>query len=90
MLGNLIGGFIVILVGVTLVPTVATQVSGATGNANLYLISSSFFMGLIVGVLGFYTDPIKRIIDLIFLLLVLGISTLISFISYFQLRRLGK
>ena len=35
MLGNLIGGFIVILVGVTLAPTVATQVTGATGNANI-------------------------------------------------------
>lgn len=33
MLGNLIGGFIVILVGVTLAPTVATEVRGARGNA---------------------------------------------------------
>jgi uncharacterized membrane protein YhaH (DUF805 family) len=33
MLGNLIGGFIVILVGVTLIPTVADQVATAqTGN----------------------------------------------------------
>ena len=31
MLGNLIGGFIVILVGVTLIPTVADQISDATG-----------------------------------------------------------
>ena len=30
MLGNLIGGFIVILVGVTLAPTVANEVAGAT------------------------------------------------------------
>ena len=30
MLGNLIGGFIVILVGVNLIPTVANQVAGAT------------------------------------------------------------
>lgn len=30
MLGNLIGGFIVILVGVTLIPTVADQISDAT------------------------------------------------------------
>ena len=33
MLGNLIGGFIVILVGVTLAPTVAAEVRGAQGNA---------------------------------------------------------
>ena len=33
VLGNLIGGFIVILVGVTLIPTVADQVNAAqTGN----------------------------------------------------------
>jgi len=33
MLGNLIGGFIVIIVGVSLMPTVADQVVGAqTGN----------------------------------------------------------
>ena len=33
MLGNLIGGFIVILVGVTLIPTVANKVEEAqTGN----------------------------------------------------------
>ena len=31
MLGNLIGGFIVILVGVSLLPTVANQVAGAQG-----------------------------------------------------------
>ena len=31
MLGNLIGGFIVILVGVSLLPTVANQVTGAQG-----------------------------------------------------------
>lgn len=35
MLGNLIGGFIVILVGVTLAPTVANQVAGAQANANI-------------------------------------------------------
>jgi len=29
MLGNIIGGFIVILVGVTLAPTVADQIAGA-------------------------------------------------------------
>jgi hypothetical protein len=33
MLGNIIGGFIVILVGVTLAPTVANEVRGARGNA---------------------------------------------------------
>ena len=33
MLGNLLGGFIVIIVGVNLIPTVADQVSAArTGN----------------------------------------------------------
>ena len=35
MLGNLIGGFIVILVGVTLAPTVANEVQGAQDNANI-------------------------------------------------------
>ena len=35
MLGNLIGGFIVILVGVTLAPTVADEVQGAKNNANI-------------------------------------------------------
>jgi len=35
MLGNLIGGFIVILVGATLAPTVATEVQGArVGNGS--------------------------------------------------------
>ena len=33
MLGNLIGGFIVILVGVTLAPTVANEVTGARQNS---------------------------------------------------------
>lgn len=33
MLGNLIGGFIVILVGATLAPTVADQIHGARFNA---------------------------------------------------------
>ena len=33
MLGNLIGGFIVILIGLTLAPTVANEVRGARGNA---------------------------------------------------------
>jgi len=32
MLGNLIGGFVVILVGATLAPTVASEVRGARGN----------------------------------------------------------
>ena len=32
MLGNIIGGFIVILVGVTLAPTVANEVQGARFN----------------------------------------------------------
>lgn len=35
MLGNLIGGFIVILVGVTLAPTVADEVQGARSNGNI-------------------------------------------------------
>ena len=30
MLGNLIGGFIVILIGVTLIPTIADEIAGAT------------------------------------------------------------
>ena len=35
MLGNLIGGFIVILVGVTLAPTIATEVAGAQADGNI-------------------------------------------------------
>lgn len=35
MLGNLIGGFIVILVGTALLPTVASQVATAQGSANV-------------------------------------------------------
>ncbi|MBP93295.1 MAG: hypothetical protein CMC55_04155 [Flavobacteriaceae bacterium] len=35
MLGNLIGGFIVILVGATLAPTVADEVQGAKDNGNI-------------------------------------------------------
>ena len=35
MLGNLIGGFIVILVGTSLAPTVAQQVGIAQGNGNI-------------------------------------------------------
>jgi len=35
MLGNLIGGFVVILIGVNLLPTVANEVAGAQGNENV-------------------------------------------------------
>jgi len=35
MLGNLIGGFIVILVGVTLAPTVAQEVGTAQADGNI-------------------------------------------------------
>jgi len=35
MLGNLIGGFVVILIGVNLLPTVANEVAGAQGNTNV-------------------------------------------------------
>jgi hypothetical protein len=35
MLGNLIGGFIVILVGVTLAPTVSNEVQAAKDNTNI-------------------------------------------------------
>ena len=35
MLGSLIGGFIVILIGVTIAPTIATEVQGAQDNANI-------------------------------------------------------
>jgi xanthine/uracil permease len=45
MLGNIISGFIVILVGVTLAPTVANEVQGArynqTGDATPNMSSSS-------------------------------------------------
>lgn len=35
MLSTIIGGFIVILVGVTLAPTVANEVAGAQANENI-------------------------------------------------------
>lgn len=35
VLGNLLGGFIVILVGVNLLPTVADQVAGVQANGNV-------------------------------------------------------
>ncbi len=35
MLGNLIGGFVVILIGVNLLPTVANEVAGAQNNGNV-------------------------------------------------------
>jgi xanthine/uracil permease len=41
MLGNIIGGFIVILVGVTLAPTVADEVAGAQNNGNITGASST-------------------------------------------------
>ena len=46
MLGNLIGGFVVILVGLTLLPTVANQVelaqtANSTGGTDVYLTGAS-------------------------------------------------
>lgn len=35
VLGNMIGGFVVILVGVNLLPTIANEVVGAQNNANV-------------------------------------------------------
>jgi uncharacterized membrane protein YvlD (DUF360 family) len=58
--------------------------------SDLYLLLSSFVMGLTIGVLGFYIDPIEDILSLTFILLVFGILIVISFISYFKLRSLGK
>jgi len=41
MLGNIIGGFIVILVGVTLAPTVAQEVGTAQADGNITGASST-------------------------------------------------
>lgn len=41
VLANLIGGFVVILIGLNLLPTVATQVVGAQNNANVTGASST-------------------------------------------------
>lgn len=51
MLGNLLGGFIVILVGVTLIPTVADEVTAAqagnvTGTASTILGLTTIFFAL--------------------------------------------
>ena len=53
MLGNLIGGFIVILVGVNLIPTVASQVVAAqggnvTGAASTILGLTTLFFALAI------------------------------------------
>lgn len=53
MLGNLIGGFIVILVGVNLIPTVANQVVAAqngnvTGAASSILGLTTLFFALAI------------------------------------------
>ena len=52
MLGNIIGGFIVILVGVTLAPTIANEVQGArfnsTGDPGNMSGASSTILGLTV------------------------------------------
>ncbi len=53
MLGNLIGGFIVILVGVNLIPTVADQVVAAqggnvTGAASTLLGLTTLFFALAI------------------------------------------
>ena len=46
MLGNLMTGFLIILVGVNLAPTVANQVAAQTGNAN-FTNGSSAILGLV-------------------------------------------
>jgi hypothetical protein len=46
MLGNIIGGFIVILIGTTLAPTVATQVWTATSNTTTMSGASGTVLGL--------------------------------------------
>ncbi len=51
MLGNLIGGFIVILVGVTLIPTIADEIANAqagnvTGAASTILGLTTIFYAL--------------------------------------------
>jgi len=49
MLGNMLGGFIVILVGVNLIPTIADQIStagtndGTVDQANLSTVNSTAF-----------------------------------------------
>lgn len=57
MLGTLIGGFITILVGVTLVPTVADAVAGAqtgnvTGAASTILGLTTLFFCLAIATAG--------------------------------------
>ena len=49
MLGNLIGGFIVIVVGVNLVPTVADGVWAATAGGNYSATNLSSAAGTIIG-----------------------------------------
>jgi xanthine/uracil permease len=58
MLGNLIGGFIVIVVGVNLIPTIADQVYGAshmgnvTGAASTILDLTTLFFALSIACAG--------------------------------------
>jgi len=55
MLGNLIGGFIVILVGATLAPTVATEVKGARYNDTGSVDSTVNVTGAASTILGLTT-----------------------------------
>lgn len=57
MLGELVGGFIVILVGVTLIPTVANEVVGAqsgnvTGASSTILGLTTLFFALSIASAG--------------------------------------
>lgn len=55
MLGNIIGGFIVILVGVTLAPTVASAVAGAQGQNGTGIEVGSNVTGASSTILGLTT-----------------------------------
>jgi xanthine/uracil permease len=46
VLGNLIGGFIVVVIGVNLLPTVADQVGAAQQNGNISGTASDTIVGL--------------------------------------------
>jgi len=67
MLGNIIGGFIVILVGTALLPTVSQQVWLSTNDSNVSTSSASV--------------TLMNLIPLFFSLMVMGAGVLTAFIG---------
>lgn len=59
-------------------------------DSDLYFILTIFLMGVIIGIFVSYIDPIRNILDLIYVLLVVGTATLVSLIIYVWEKNNGK